>query len=561
MAYLWGMIASIRIIALSLGLMAVSAASNGQQTVGTFLNTPEAFDGYTLLAPLSSTTTWLINNCGEVIHTWESVSKPGLAAYLLEDGTLLRTGKADSDVFSGGGMGGYLEILDWESNVLWSHTFATPTLHSHHDVEPMPNGNILVIAWEAKDSTEAIASGINPLNIGETGIWPSVILEIEPVGTNEINTVWEWHLWDHLVQDFDAEKPGFGTVADHPELMDINFHANGGSPGPGPGGGEDWIHLNAVDYHAELDQIVVSSRNISEIYIIDHSTTTEEAAGHTGGMYGKGGDFLYRWGNPQAYDHGGPADQQFGGQHDSRWIESGFPGEGGIMVFNNDGTFAAQSSVDVIYPPQDSPGVYTASGEDGYLPSEVAWTWTDETFFSSYISGAERLSNGNTIICEGASGTLWEVDLDGNVVWQYINPVSQGQILEQGQAVGENAVFRIARYSADYDGLQGVDLTPGNPIELNPFGYACELYPENPQAVRELEALVYVSPNPFAEWLNIELINDAQISILTPDGRVLESMFLQTGSHRWSATHLPNGVYLLSAVDGYSRSVHRLIHY
>ena len=58
-----------------------------------------------------------------------------------------------------------------------------------------------------------------------------------------------------------------------------------------------------------LDQIVLSNHNLSEIWIIDHSTTTLEAASHSGGNSGKGGDLLYRWGNPQAYDQGTGADQ------------------------------------------------------------------------------------------------------------------------------------------------------------------------------------------------------------------------------------------------------------
>ncbi|MGC8644373.1 MAG: hypothetical protein ACP5XB_31305, partial [Isosphaeraceae bacterium] len=60
----------------------------------------------------------------------------------------------------------------------------------------------------------------------------------------------------------------------------------------------------------ELDQILLSVHSFSEIWIIDHGTTTAEAATHKGGRSGKGGDLLYRWGNPQAYRAGTAADQQ-----------------------------------------------------------------------------------------------------------------------------------------------------------------------------------------------------------------------------------------------------------
>src|SRR5207237_3318095 len=125
--------------------------------------------------------------------------------------------------------------------------------------------------------------------------------------------------------------------------------ADKGKDGGGAPGG-NWTHINAVAYHPEFDQIMVSVHGFSEFWILDHGTTTAEAAGHKGGKYGKGGDLLYRWGNPQAYRAGKAADQQLFGQHNAHWIPKGLGGAGHVLVFNNglgrkDGSY---SSVDEI---------------------------------------------------------------------------------------------------------------------------------------------------------------------------------------------------------------------
>ena len=130
------------------------------QTVGLFKYDNSSFDGYTLFSPNENT--YLIDNCGKIIHSWQSSYKPGSSVYLLEDGSLLRTCRIPNSIFSGGGSGGRIEKRDWDNNLIWSYDFSNTSYHQHHDIEPMPNGNILVLCWEYKSLIDAILSGRDP---------------------------------------------------------------------------------------------------------------------------------------------------------------------------------------------------------------------------------------------------------------------------------------------------------------------------------------------------------------------------------------------------------------
>ncbi len=193
----------------------------------------------------------------------------------------------------------------------------------------------------------------------------------------------------------------------------------------------DWTHFNCVDYNAELDQVMICTPEFNEIWIIDHGTTVAEAAGHTGGRRGKGGDLLYRWGNPVAYRAGGPSDRRLFFQHNAHWIPKGLPGAGHVLVYNNGqhrpGT--AYSSVDEFVLPLDENGLYPRASGKAWGPAEPVWSYSAPTktdFYSSFISGADRLPNGNTIICSGANGTILEVTPDKEIVWKYLNPAKGG---------------------------------------------------------------------------------------------------------------------------------------
>jgi hypothetical protein len=405
---------------------------------------------YTLFSPERSKTTYLINYDKEVVHTWESNYTPGHSSYLLENGHLLRPAFIGvHPVFLSGGMGGGVQEIDWDGTIVWDFKYSNDTHLSHHDIEYLPNGNVLLIAWETKNYTEAIAAGRNPGLLNIFGIWPDHVIEIKPTGPTSGDIVWEWHVWDHLIQDYDATKANYGVVADHPELIDINYGS----------ASADWLHTNSIDYNEKFDQILLSIHNFNEIWVIDHSTTTEEAVGHTGGNSGKGGDLLYRWGNPLVYRAGTENDQTLFGQHDARWIEPGCPGDGDILMFNN-GLWRpglAYSSVDEIVPPVDSNGDYYLEDGSAYGPEETIWRYTAENptdFYSYMISGAQRIANGNTVICDGKKGIFFEVTSEKETVWEYINPYPTQTI---------NAVFKIESYPSNYSGLANLIQQPNNP--------------------------------------------------------------------------------------------------
>jgi hypothetical protein len=250
-------------------------------------------------------------------------------------------------------------------------------------------------------------------------MWVTLIAEVEPDGLTGGNIVWQWHIWDHLIQEADPTKENYGVVADHPELLDINY---------GGVANFSWIHANAIDYNPELDQIVFSSRKMNEIFVIDHSTTTEEAAGHEGGNSGHGGDLLYRWGNPQVYGRGTEEDQNFWGVHGAIWIDAGLPGAGNILTFNNGnrpGTINDYSSVEEIAPPMDTEGNYIIEPGEPYGPATPTWYYDDRpVFYSESIGGAYRMPNGNTLICEGRSRYIFEVTQLGGTVWNYLAPAN-----------------------------------------------------------------------------------------------------------------------------------------
>jgi hypothetical protein len=437
------------------------------------LNTAAVSDGYVLLAPKQYTATYLINNEGRLVNQWTaSKYPPGQSVYLLENGHLLRACQTKGALSSGGGEGGRIEEYDWNDNLVWTLDWSTTAYMQHHDIRPLPNGNILMLVVEHKSYADVIAAGFNPSklspDIQSKGMLPDAVVEIQRTFPSGGTVVWEWHVWDHLIQDYDPGKANYGVVAAQPELIDAG--------GDGKNLPSFWNHMNSIDYNPDLDQIALSVRGNSELWIIDHGTTTAEAAGHSGGRRGKGGDLLYRWGNPLAYRAGTASDHMYFQQHDLEWVRPGYPGAGNLTCFNN-GVGRAYSTVDEITPDSDGNGNYAVSPGSAFGPRGFAWTYRGDAanpMYSENISGAERQLNGNTLICSGGTGQLLEVSPSGGIVWKYICPVDSSGPMTQGTTppsnpvrAGEtmNSVFRVYRYLPSYPAFAGRTLTPGDFIE------------------------------------------------------------------------------------------------
>ena len=541
----------------------ISLLQSQEQTLGLFQNSEDAFNGYAFFSPSASNTSYLIDNCGYLINSWEANSTPGQAGYLLEDGSILRTSRVNGE-FIAGGIGGRIERYNWDGSFNWGYTYANNDVHHHHDIEYMPNGNILLIAWERIDIDDAMAAG-RVGAISNNGLWPDHVVEIKPLGINDAEIVWEWHLWDHIVQNVDPSFPNYGDPKDFPERIDVNAF---NTPGGGSGGntGSDWNHCNSIDYNAELDQIVLSSRTFSEFWIIDHSTTSEEAASSSGGRSGKGGDILYRWGNPQNYGRGDESDRKLYGQHDVHWIDEGSPDAGKIILFNN-GVERGFSSFDILVPPMDADGNYILEQDQAYGPEELYWTSEGlyDDAFANRTSSADQLANGNILFCIGPNGRFGEIDMSGNLLWEYQNPV-RNVPLTQGMTGTSNGAFRVRKHGQDYGAFAGRDLTPGLPIELEPIEYACDIYLETDLIdYSKMTTDVNLISNPVVEsaFIRNEFQSELVIHLMSMDGTKLSSVNSSDAFIEIDLSNQNSGLFLLHVYDvkNARRDVIKLIKY
>jgi hypothetical protein len=414
-------------------------------------------DTLLLYAPASFTTTYLVDASNQPVYQWDSEYEAGQSAFLLDDGSILRPGAINdvdpdnrfvaayaaghNDVFN---IGGFIQRISKENEVEWSFEFYSDDFAPHHVVTVMPNGNLLLPVWRYHTREESLELGRDPKHLASGGLWIDSLVELRPTeGGAEV--VWEWKASDHLIQDFDDSKANYGDLKEHPGRIDINWGRGYNVP-------EDFMHVNSAFYIEEYDQILLSSYHYSEIWVIDHSTTTEEAAGSTGGRYGRGGELLYRWGNPWVYGHEDTDQFMLSAVHDPKWL----PESRHFILFDNNVTDperdldGGNSRVVEIAPPIQPDGSYVMEG-DLYGPRQPVWTG-DLGVQASSVGTAQRVASGNTLSCDCPDSEVFWFDAGGDIlstsqIWQ--NTTGDGDLTQ---------VFRLVGYSGQDPGVLALGL-------------------------------------------------------------------------------------------------------
>lgn len=541
-------------------LVGISVTLFSQNTIGLLsYDVDKSTPGYTLIYPHSQPNVYLLNACGEIVHRWDDDTDfvPGNIAYLMPNGDLFKAKRSQSNNsashISAGGAAGIVELRDWDNNLLWRTDILDSMERAHHDIAPLPNGNVLVLAWEVLSIQDQIANGRDTSIVGNTEMWPEFIREYNPK-TDSI--VWEWHTKDHLIQDFDSTKLNYGILKDHPELVDINVDI-GTTAFRG-----DWMHSNALDYNPHLDQILLSVPNFNEIWIIDHSTNSNEAQGHTGGISKRGGDLIYRWGNPQIYDSGDDDDQKLFFQHDSHWIDnvdSTNPYFGSIAVFNN--RVGPQcSKMNILKPDFDQVSKKYRQNNQQFLPKEFQLTLSHPDtvkMYSGGLSSIQLLPNDNVLICVGRSAYIFEMTNDQEIVWEYKLPLKDGIQMTQGDptTVIDNALFRAKRYPLDYPAFINRDLTPKGYIELNPNVDFCKIVSSNEDEFIDNRYTIF--PNPTTGEIKIAFPEFAlqKIQLYTQLGQHLYSWSDFTDFTTLDINLYPAGMYILKINDTTTKKI------
>jgi hypothetical protein len=522
-------------ILLALPLGSAYAVESFVQPSGVIQYNPDkSYGGYQLFSGTGAgnTISYLIDMQGYVVNQWQRDYVVSLHEWLLPNGNLLAAQKAwtlpvPPDILArnpnvktqkqtwpigsalttanalnvGGGHGGLIQEFDWNGNVVWEYELNDATHVQHHTITPSPwtPGNVLILAWEYHTNAEAIAQGRNPATVGR-GIWSDYAVEVNRAK----QIVWEFHVWDNLVQNFDPTKANYGQPKDNPTKWDINW-INPGMASVGSNTlastAQDWTHFNTCNYHpTDPNKIVMNSRHMGETYIVDKTTKK----------------IIWRFGNPSVYGMGvAPSFQDDGdtimwGSHHAHIIPPGLPGAGNMLIIDNgwnrpEGnrsrsievdmskqSFTAYASASVGALPTGNTSLTKSNDRSptALHPGHIIWQYAGarpNSMYSASQMSNQRLPNGNTSITITETGHIIEVTqgvlsgtnyLNKEVVWEFINPLystgsatagftypvvaclfNDGGVGGSATTLNPTSIHRSIRIGADDPALAGKDLS------------------------------------------------------------------------------------------------------
>lgn len=373
----------------------------------------KAFPGYTIFAPMvqvdkqlegkEHSYVFMIDMKGDIVHHWTVPGLVRMHGELLENGNLLCS---CSDVGRDNPYGltfsaSSIIELDWDSNIVWRHD---DPLHDCHDRCRLRNGNTLYLRYAplTPEEQEKIKGGA-PGTETDGKTFTFEMVEVTPNG-EEVDCL---RLADILDPDIDVFTP-YGTR-------------------------EAWPGLNSIEELSD-GRIISTSYNLSLVYIWNRKERKVD----------------WRYGNQP--------NKQISFPHDPTELENG-----NILLFDNGRYYVANpDGTSAVFPPDFSRVI-----EVNPRTEEIIWEYRADNpvdFYSTYISSAQRLPNGNTLIDEGATGRFFEVTPNREIVWEYINPIYTGSENRFGRL---NAVFRAHRYSPEYLGLKGKTFHTENEQLLN----------------------------------------------------------------------------------------------